>query len=115
MSHLPFGQQGAELLPDGLDDVRWERGHKPSPSSGSLVTPRMIEHPVSAFHVWPSRPYSRRLLAGRFLAWRSRRIATALRMRPIANSKGLWRFLIPYLLFPLAHRDTSRLYKIISG
>jgi hypothetical protein len=28
MVHLSFGQQGSELLPDGLDDVRWKCGHE---------------------------------------------------------------------------------------
>src|SRR5829696_1094922 len=31
-----LGQQGFELLEDGLDEVRWECGHGFSPSSGSL-------------------------------------------------------------------------------
>jgi hypothetical protein len=36
MIHSPFGQQGSELLPDRLDDVWWERGHKQTPSQGSF-------------------------------------------------------------------------------
>src|SRR5215216_8117707 len=54
MAHFSFGQQGFKLVPDGLDEVRWERGHGHPPSSGSLVTPRMIDHPVSTFHSGPS-------------------------------------------------------------
>src|SRR5215210_6190820 len=36
MVDLPFGQEGGKLLPDGLDEVWWERGHGRTPSSGSL-------------------------------------------------------------------------------
>src|SRR5215211_6855163 len=36
MIHFPFGQQGRKLLPDGLDEVRWERGHRRTPSLGSF-------------------------------------------------------------------------------
>src|SRR5687768_13729633 len=44
-------------------DVWWDGGHGHAPSgSGSLVTPRMIEHPVSAFHTGASHPYPRKLL-----------------------------------------------------
>ena len=41
---LVFGQQGLELLPDGLDDVWWHHGHgdTPSPREAS-ATPQMIE------------------------------------------------------------------------
>ena len=61
--HLSLGQKGTELFPNGLDDVWWDRGHGHAPSrSGSLVTPRMIEHPVSAFHTGASQPYPRKLL-----------------------------------------------------
>src|SRR5215213_10759969 len=62
MIHLPFGQQGGKLLPDGLDEVWWERGHGFSPSSGSLVTPQMIERPAPAFQVDVLCPYPRKLL-----------------------------------------------------
>jgi hypothetical protein len=62
MIHLPFWKQGTELLPDGLDEVWWERGDGFSPSSGSLLTPRMIERPAPAFQVDLSRPYPRSLL-----------------------------------------------------
>jgi hypothetical protein len=61
MIHLPFWQQLTELLPDGLNEVWWECGHGFSPSSGSLVTSQMIEHPVSGFHPGASRPYPRKL------------------------------------------------------
>ena len=61
MIDLPFGQKGSELLPYRFDEVRWERGHEFSPSSGSLVTPRMIECPVLAFQVDVLRPYPCRL------------------------------------------------------
>src|SRR5918999_3832810 len=63
MIHLPFGQQGSKLLPDRLDDVWWQGGHGFSPSSGSLVTPQMIERPAPAFQVDVLRPYPRSLLA----------------------------------------------------
>src|ERR687897_3135906 len=63
MIHLPFRQQGAKLLPDGLDEVWWECGHGFSPSSGSLVTPQMIERPAPAFQVDLLHPYPRKLLA----------------------------------------------------
>src|SRR5215210_3731485 len=36
MVDLPLRQQGGKLLPDGLDEVRWERGHGHPPSSGSV-------------------------------------------------------------------------------
>src|SRR5215203_4137288 len=36
MARLPLRYQGRKLLPDGLDEVRWERGHGHPPSSGSL-------------------------------------------------------------------------------
>lgn len=36
MARLPLRYQGRKLLADGLDEVRWERGHGYPPSSGSL-------------------------------------------------------------------------------
>ena len=36
VAHVPFGEQGGKLLPDGLDEVRWDGGHGNAPSSGSL-------------------------------------------------------------------------------
>jgi hypothetical protein len=36
MVHLSFGQQGGELLPDGLDDVWWECGHEDTLLLGKL-------------------------------------------------------------------------------
>jgi hypothetical protein len=61
MIHLPFWQQLTELLPDGLNDVWLDGGHGLASSSGSSVTPQMIEHPVSGCHPGASRPYPRRL------------------------------------------------------
>jgi hypothetical protein len=49
---LPFGQQGTELLPDGLDDVWWECGHGVcSFCSGSLEDSPDDGASVSAFRV----------------------------------------------------------------
>jgi hypothetical protein len=59
--HFSFGQQGCELFPNGSDDVWWECGHGRRSFSGSLITPRMIEHPVPAFQVDVLRPYPRSL------------------------------------------------------
>jgi hypothetical protein len=36
MACRPFGQQGRQLLPDGLDEVWWESGHGDPTSSGSV-------------------------------------------------------------------------------
>src|SRR5215208_178389 len=36
MVGLPLRYEGRKLLPDRLDEVRWERGHRHPPSSGSL-------------------------------------------------------------------------------
>ena len=61
--HLRFWKQDGELLPERLLlDVWWERGHGFSPSSGSLVTPQMIERPAPAFQVDVLCPYPRKLL-----------------------------------------------------
>src|SRR5215208_3433612 len=45
MARLPLGYQSRKLLPDGLDEVRSERGHEHPPSSGSLgiLCPLSIE------------------------------------------------------------------------
>jgi hypothetical protein len=51
MARLPLRQQGRKVLPYGFNEVRWERGHGNPPSSGSLVTPQMIERLVPAFQV----------------------------------------------------------------
>jgi hypothetical protein len=41
MVHFPVGQQGGELLPDGLDDVWWHCGDGVAPSvREASVTPR---------------------------------------------------------------------------
>jgi hypothetical protein len=49
MVHLPVWQQGRELLPDGLDEVRSDRGHGDTLLRREASdTPRMIEHPVPA-------------------------------------------------------------------
>jgi hypothetical protein len=47
---ISIGQQGAELLPDGSDDVSWECGHRLTPSSREASdTPWMIEHPCPTY------------------------------------------------------------------
>jgi hypothetical protein len=41
MVHFPVGQQGGELLPDGLDDVWWHCGHGEAPPvREASATPR---------------------------------------------------------------------------
>ncbi len=60
---FPLGQQGFELLEDGLDDVWLDGGHGNTPSRREASrTPRMIEHPVPALQVNAPRPYWRGLL-----------------------------------------------------
>src|SRR5215204_1290196 len=50
MIHSSFGQQDAELFPDGFDDVRLECGHGGSPSNREAsATPRMIEDPCPPY------------------------------------------------------------------
>jgi hypothetical protein len=49
---ISFGQQGAELFPDWLDDVWWDGGHELAPSFREASdTPRMIEH-LCPFYTW---------------------------------------------------------------
>src|SRR5215211_5312241 len=56
MVHLPVWQQGRELLPDGLDEVRSDHGHGDTLLRREASdTPRMIEHPVPALQT-DSRP-----------------------------------------------------------
>jgi len=58
--HLPFRQQGNKLLPDGLDDVRWQCGNGHAPfHREALATPRMIGCPVPALQVDQRRPSPR--------------------------------------------------------
>jgi hypothetical protein len=68
MVYFPLGQQGDELLPDGLDDVWLDGGHGIYALSRREAsdTPRMIEHPVPALQVNALRPYWRGLLARKF-------------------------------------------------
>src|SRR5215217_5323515 len=51
-----LGQQGTELLPDGLDDVWLDRGHGQTPSHREAsITPRMIGYTVSALQISANR------------------------------------------------------------
>jgi hypothetical protein len=62
MIHFSLGKQGTELLEDGLDDVWLDGGHGHTPSPREAwITPRMIEHPVSALQVAALRSYWRKL------------------------------------------------------
>src|SRR5215203_4913184 len=82
MIHSSFGQQDAELFPDGFDDVRLECGHGGSPSNREAsATPRMIEDPCPPYmrscsllvqalsllcpHRWTVHPFAGKLLDGR--------------------------------------------------
>jgi hypothetical protein len=50
MIHVAFGQQGVELLPDGLDDLWWECGHGEAPSHRRASrTPRMMKHSMPVY------------------------------------------------------------------
>lgn len=64
MVHFSLGQQGAKLLPNGLDNVWLDSGHginAPSHYREASDTPRMIEHPVAALQLNTPRPYWRGL------------------------------------------------------
>src|SRR5215210_9201744 len=63
MIRFSLGQQGTELLPDGIDNVWLDRGHghTPSPREASR-TPRMIGYTVSALQIEALPPYWRKLL-----------------------------------------------------
>jgi hypothetical protein len=53
---LPFGQQGFEQFPDGLDDVWLDGGHGHTPSRREASrTPRMIGYTVSALQTCANR------------------------------------------------------------
>ena len=57
-----LGDEESEVLI--VDETGFLKKGEKSFTSGSLVTPQMIEHPVSAFHTGSSHPYPRKLLAG---------------------------------------------------
>ena len=63
MVDLPFGQQGRKLLEDGLDEVRWKRGHRRTPSSGSLENSPDDRASCVRFPFRVIVPYPRKLLA----------------------------------------------------
>ena len=66
MVRFSGGQQGEELLPDGLDDVWWQGGHGAcSFCSGSLEDSPNDRASVSAFCVGALRAYWRSLLVAR--------------------------------------------------
>jgi hypothetical protein len=63
MVHFSFRQQGAELLPDGLDELRLDRGHEDTLLRWEAsATPQMIKHPAPALQMDPLLPYWRKLL-----------------------------------------------------
>ena len=60
MGRLSVRYQGRKLLEDGLDEVRWERGHEHPPSSGSLENSpddraSRVRFPFSAIAPYPRK------------------------------------------------------------
>jgi hypothetical protein len=62
--HLSFRQEGCELFPNGLDDVRWDRGHRNTllVSFGKFGSSPNDRASGARYPIDASRPYPRSLL-----------------------------------------------------